>query len=63
MKKIVKPHKARKTPPSTGLAQYKGGKDNFKNIKEAYDYVNRNGLNDALIAVGDGNIPMNQREY
>lgn len=60
---MIKPHKIRKTPPSTGLAQYKGGKDNFKNIKEAYDYANRNGLNDALIAVGDGNIPMNQREY
>lgn len=60
---MIKPHKVRKTPPSTGLAQYKGGKDNFKNIKEAYDYANRNGLNDALIAVGDGNIPMNQREY
>lgn len=60
---MIKPHKIRKTPPSTGLAQYKGGKDNFKNIKEAYDYVNRNGLNNALIAVGDGNIPMNQREY
>lgn len=60
---MIKPHKIRKTPPSTGLAQYKGGKDNFKNIKEAYDYANRNGLNDALIAVGDGNIPINQREY
>lgn len=60
---MIKPHKIRKTPPSTGLTQYKGGKDNFKNIKEAYDYANRNGLNDALIAVGDGNIPMNQREY
>lgn len=63
MKKIVKPHKVRKIPPSTGLAQYEGGKDNFKNIKEAYDYVNRNELNNALIAAGDGNIPMNQREY
>ena len=63
MRKMIKPHKVRKTPPSTGLAQYKGGKDNFKNIKEAYDYVNRNGLNDALIAVGNENIPMNQREY
>lgn len=60
---MIKPHKIRKTPPSTGLAQYKGRKDNFKSIKEAYDYVNRNGLNNALIAVGDGNIPVNQREY
>lgn len=63
MKKIVKPYKARKPSASTNLAQYEGGKDNFKNIKEAYDYVNRNGLNNALIAGGDGNIPMNRREY
>lgn len=27
MRKMVKPHKVRKTPPSTGLAQYEGGKD------------------------------------
>ena len=27
MRKMIKPHKVRKTPPSTGLAQYKGGKD------------------------------------
>ena len=88
MKKIVKPHKARKPSASTDvpsfargkdqilksparlqrrkkneLGEFDDGKDNFKNIKEAYDYVNRNGLNNALIAVGDGNIPMDQREY
>ena len=30
MRKIVKPHKVRKTPPSTSLAQYKGGKDKYQ---------------------------------
>lgn len=30
MKKIVKPHKVRKAPSSTGLAQYKGGKDKYQ---------------------------------
>lgn len=88
IKKIVKPHKARKPSASTGvpsfargkdqilksparlqrrnkneLGEFDDGRDNFKNIKEAYDYVNRNGLNNALIAVGDGSIPMDQREY
>lgn len=63
MRKMIKPRKVRKTSLSTGLVQYKDGKDDFKNIKEAYDYVNRNGLNNALIGIGDGNIPMNQREY
>ena len=43
--------------------KYDDGKDNFKNVKEAYDYVNTNGLNNALIAVGNSNIPMNQRQY
>lgn len=27
MRKMIKPHRVRKIPPSTGLAQYKGGKD------------------------------------
>ena len=88
MKKIVKPHKARKPSASTDLpsfargkdqilkslarlqrhkknelGEFDDGKDNFKNIRDAYDYVNRNGLNNALIAVGDGSIPMDQREY
>lgn len=30
MKKIVKPHKVRRAPSSTGLAQYKGGKDKYQ---------------------------------
>ena len=30
MKKIVKPHKARKPSASTGLAQYEGGKDKYQ---------------------------------
>lgn len=88
MKKIVKPHKARKPSASTDvpsfargkdqilknltslqrrkkneLGEFDTGKDNFKNIRDAYDYANRNGLNNALIAVGDENIPMDQREY
>ena len=88
MKKIVKPHKARKPSVSTGvpsfargkdqilksparlqrhkkneLGEFDTGKDNFKNLKEAQQYIARNNLLNAGIYVGNESIPADQREY
>lgn len=88
MKKIVKPHKARKPQASTGvpsfvhgkdqilksparlqrrkkneLGEFDNGKDNFKNLKEAQQYIARNDLSNAGIYVGNESIPMDRREY
>jgi len=35
MKKMIKPHKVRRAPSSTGLAQYKGGKDKYQYTYES----------------------------